>query len=68
MRGGARTGAGRPVGSKTSKPVPWLDASGMSPLQTLLTIAGNPETPMRLRVWAAKEAALYCHPKLGPTP
>lgn len=63
-RGGYRRGAGRKPGP-ASLPVDWLDADGLTPLEALLAIAGNADTPMRLRVWAAKEAALYCHRKLA---
>lgn len=66
MRGGKRDGAGRPPGSATSRPVDWLDADQMTPLQVLLTIAGDLRTPWRLRAWAAKEAAPYIHPRLAP--
>lgn len=60
-RGGRREGAG-------PKPerAPWLLNGGMSPLETLLEIMRSVDAPLKLRAWAAKEAAPYCHRKLAP--
>ena len=68
MRGGKRDGAGRPPGSATSKAVDWLDADQMTPIQALLAIMRDDRTPLRLRAWAAKEAAPYLHPRLASKP
>ena len=68
MRGGRRDGAGRPQGSATSKAAPWLNTHNLTPMEALLAIMRDNRTPMRLRVWCAKEAAPYVHPRLAPEP
>lgn len=60
-RGGPRPGAGQ----KPEK-APWLTNGGLSPLETLLEIMRSVEAPLKLRAWAAKEAAPYVHRKLAP--
>lgn len=44
----------------------WLTTDGLSPLETLLEIMRSVEAPLKLRAWAAKEAAPYVHRKLAP--
>lgn len=66
MRGGKREGAGRPPGSPTSRPAPWLNTDNLTPMETLLAIMRDNRTPTRLRVWCAKEAAPYVHTRLAP--
>ena len=46
----------------------WLTADGLTPLETLLEIMRSVEAPLKLRAWAAKEAAPYVHRKLAPEP
>jgi hypothetical protein len=68
MRGGKREGAGRPPGSPTSRPAPWLNTDNLTPVEALLAIMRDSRTPIKLRAWAAKEAAPYVHPRLAPEP
>ena len=58
-RGGSRTGAGRPKGSKTRG----VTALSKKPLPYLLEVMRNEEIDMELRVRAAIAAAPYVHPK-----
>lgn len=66
MHGGRRDGAGRPPGSPTSLPAPWLNADNLTPLETLQAIMRDSRTPAPLRVWCAVQAAPYVHRRLGP--
>ena len=70
MHGGKREGAGRKQGS-----VAKLDgearrrahASGLTPLDYLLSIMRDPNEEKRERLDAAKAAAPYCHARLAST-
>ena len=67
-RGGARPGAGRPKGRRSSKTVEQLAAiagSGLTPLAYLLKIMRDKELDRAVRLDAAKAAAPYVHPKLA---
>lgn len=66
--GGARLGAGRPRGRRSSKTVEQLAAisgSGLTPLAYLLKIMRDKEQEQSVRLDAAKAAAPYVHPKLA---
>ena len=65
MHGGRRDGAGRPPGSPSSRPVDWLDADGLTPLEVLEAIMRDSRTPAGLRVWCAVQAAPFRHRRLG---
>ena len=70
MRGGRRQGAGRKAGS-----VARIDyearrqahASGLTPLDYLLSIVRDETENKRERIDAAKAAAPYCHSRLSST-
>jgi hypothetical protein len=66
--GGARPGAGRPRGrrsSKTAERLAAIEASGTTPLDYLLTVMRDAEQDKAVRLDAAKAAAPYVHPKLA---
>jgi hypothetical protein len=66
--GGARPGAGRKKGvpnKRTAAKIAEVEASGLTPLDYMLSVLRDTtESPDR-RAWAAKEAAPYVHPKLS---
>lgn len=67
-RGGARPGGGRPKGSKNKASIAReqeIKASGLTPLDYMLTIMRDEEAPKDVRLDAAKAAAPYVHPKLS---
>ena len=81
-RGGARLGAGRPKGSKDSKPrkitvrtlddVKRVKARAMNegkilPLDLFMDVLNDPEADHAARMEAAKAAAPYMHPRLQAT-
>jgi hypothetical protein len=69
-RGGARPGAGRPLGSlssRTQQLVAQLTAEGLSPLEYMLTNMRDVSNPASFRAEMAKAAAPYIHPKLSST-
>ena len=69
-RGGARPGAGRPRGrrsSKTAQLLSAIEASGTTPLDYLLAVMRDLNQNMCVRLDAAKAAAPYVHPKLATT-
>lgn len=67
FRGGVRPGAGRPKGSPNVGPATFLPADpNITPLELLMQVVRSPEAPLKLRLWAAKEAAPYTHAKLSP--
>ncbi len=81
-RGGARQGAGRPKGSKDSKPrkitvrtlddVKRVKARAMNegkilPLDLFMDVLNDPEADHAARMEAAKAAAPYMHPRLQAT-
>lgn len=68
MKGGKRVGAGRKPGSVTRKTREIAEktlASGLSPLEYLLSIMRNDSLEQNVRVDAAKSAAPYIHPRLS---
>lgn len=68
MRGGKREGAGRPKGAKNktnAQREAEIKASGLTPLDYMLSRLRDETAPPEVRQWAAKEAAPYVHPKLA---
>lgn len=68
VKGGKRVGAGRKPGSVTRKTREIAEktlASGLSPLEYLLSIMRNDSLEQNVRVDAAKSAAPYIHPRLS---
>ncbi len=66
--GGARPGAGRPRGRRSSKSVEQLAAiagTGLTPLEYLLNMMRDERQTEEKRLDAAKAAAPYVHPKLA---
>jgi hypothetical protein len=69
-RGGRREGAGRPAGSRDKRiyeKEAEVAASGITPLDYLLSLVRNPDKDEALRTDAAKAAAPYCHARLVST-
>jgi hypothetical protein len=69
-RGGSRQGAGRKPGTpnrKTAEVAEAIDATGMSPLDYLVTLYRDATAEAKDRAWAANAAAPYCHPRMAPT-
>lgn len=67
-KGGARPGAGRKPGvpnKRTAEKVAAIEASGLTPLDYLLSVMRDTELPREDRVDAAKAAAPYVHAKLA---
>ncbi len=67
-RGGARPGAGRKKGlpnKKTAQAQAQTEASGITPLEYLLSIMREPAQEPRERLAAAVAAAPYVHAKLS---
>lgn len=67
-RGGARPGAGRPKGvanKLTAQAQAETKASGITPLEYMLSVMRAPETEPRERLVAAQAAAPYVHAKLS---
>jgi hypothetical protein len=70
MRGGRRPGAGRKPGSVTKidyEARQKAHASGLTPLDYLLSIVRDESKGQRERLDAAKAAAPYCHARLSST-
>jgi hypothetical protein len=70
MRGGKREGAGRPAGAVnkvTAERQAEVAASGLTPLEYMLSVMRNEEADEARRLDAAKAAAQYVHPKLSAT-
>jgi len=68
MRGGKRPGAGRKPGSKNKASAAREKAiaeSGLTPLEYMLSVMRNDETPRDVRLEAARSAAPYVHPRLN---
>lgn len=68
QRGGKRPGAGRKPGAAnkaTAKQREEVKASGLTPLDYLLSIMRDEIAPRQERVDAAHKAAPYVHPKLA---
>lgn len=67
-RGGARSGAGRKAGipnKRTQARQAAVEASGLTPLDYLLTVMRNEKNDQSARLDAAKAAAQYVHPRLS---
>jgi len=67
-RGGARQGAGRKVGvpnKVTAERQAQIEASGLTPLDYMLSILRDETASTEDRFEAAKAAAPYVHPKLA---
>lgn len=67
-RGGKRKGAGRPSGAVTKKTRQAADkasASGLTPLDYMLSVLRDADAPKEERMWAAEKAAPYVHAKLA---
>lgn len=67
-RGGKRDGAGRPAGAiakKTAARIERIEASGLTPLDYMLSILRDEKADTEDRFEAAKAAAPYVHPKLS---
>lgn len=66
--GGKRPGAGRPKGSKNRTNMEReaeVQASGLTPLEFMLSRLRDEAMPMEVRQWAAEKAAPYVHPRLA---
>jgi len=68
-RGGFRVGAGRPRKGTAPKPkllsAAAIEAGGQSPLEYMLDVMRDASADPRMRLEAAKAAAVYMHPKEG---
>ncbi|MVS99254.1 hypothetical protein [Devosia marina] len=68
-RGGARPGAGRPVGSvnrRTAEVIAEAMGAGKTPLEFLLETMRDEELDHKDRAWAAEKAAPFMHPRPAP--
>jgi hypothetical protein len=68
MRGGKRFGAGRPRGAPNKATAEWraaIAASGLTPLEHMLSVMRDESADPHERMEAAKSAAPYIHPKLS---
>lgn len=68
MRGGKRDNAGRKAGvpnTKTQKRIEAVEASGLTPLDYMLSLLRDEDQPKDMRFEAAKAAAPYVHSKLA---
>lgn len=66
--GGKRPGAGRKAGTPNkanAERQAEVAASGLTPLDYMLTMLRNEEASPADRMWAAEKAAPYVHPKLA---
>lgn len=67
-RGGARPGAGRKAGTPnkaTAERQAAIGASGLTPLDYMLSLLRDEGATKDDRMWAAEKAAPYVHPKLA---
>lgn len=67
-RGGKREGAGRKPGvrnKKTKEVIAAVEATGITPLEYLLSVMRDEGTEQNVRMQAAQSAAPYCHSKLA---
>ena len=70
MVGGKREGSGRKPGSRnkrTEEQIQAVEASGLTPLEFMLSTLRNGELDLAVRMDAAFKAAPYVHPKLSST-
>lgn len=68
--GGSRPGAGRPKGSvnrRTRELQERVEASGLSPLDYMLSVMADTSLDQAMRLDAAKSAAPYVHARLSST-
>lgn len=68
-RGGARPGAGRPVGSvnrRTAEVIAEAMKAGKTPLEFLLETMRDEDLDHKDRAWAADKAAPFMHPRPAP--
>lgn len=68
MRGGKRANAGRKSGSPNKASAAReaeIKASGLTPLEYLVSVMRDTAKPENVRIDAAKAAAPYVHPKLA---
>ena len=68
MRGGNRPGAGRPKGvpnKANAERQAAIVASGLAPLDYLLSVLRDESAEPQVRMEAAKSAAPYVHPRLA---
>jgi hypothetical protein len=68
--GGKRPGAGRKRGARNKVTLAReaeLAASGLTPLDYMLSILRDPEASHEDRKWASEKAAPYCHHRLSAT-
>ena len=67
MAGGARPGAGRKPGipnKRTQETIAKVEASGLMPLDYMLSVLRDPGAPVEQRMDAAHKAAPYVHARL----
>jgi hypothetical protein len=67
-RGGKREGAGRKPGvpnTRTAERTAEIEASGLTPLNYMLSILRDETKDDKDRMWAAEKAAPYVHAKLA---
>lgn len=70
-QGGHRPGAGRPKGSRNRRKQLLEEGArvaaefGTTPLDYLLSVMRDETQPLDLRLFAAKAAAPFCHPRLA---
>lgn len=67
-RGGKREGAGRKAGvpnKRTQEKTEAIEASGLTPLDYMLTMLRDETAEPKDRMWAAEKAAPYVHAKLA---
>ena len=65
--GGSRLGAGRKPGKrnrKTAELIKAVEATGLTPLDYLLSILRDEEKPENIRLQAARDSAPYVHQRL----
>lgn len=68
--GGKRPGAGRPKGSlgaRTRMIRAHVAASGLTPMDYMLSVMADPKADPTMRLEAAKAVAPYVHPRLSAT-
>ncbi|KPF74555.1 hypothetical protein IP68_12370 [Blastomonas sp. AAP25] len=67
-QGGRRTGAGRPKGARSAKTLAQtkaVEASGLTPLDFMLSVMRDEKNEQAVRLDAANKAAPYVHAKLA---
>lgn len=67
-KGGARPGSGRKPGTKNRRTVEQVEAviaSGLTPLDFMLSVMRDVKEDKGRRIEAAKSAAPYCHARLN---